>query len=175
MTFDVSFAILGVASAFSFIIVFIYLWQDLKYHKNFGDKSACATCFELASKAEKDLKIVTDLSPRVFEDKQILLVFSDAIDKGVQIKILHDPQFNLGKVPEFEKIVKKSGNKIIVRELEKSPPYHFWVADESHLRLEDPHPPGDISKVTAQVRFNTLRLGEKYEKIFDNLWFEVMR
>ena len=172
MTIDVTFLLVAIASVYSFILVFIVLWKNLRGHGNLGLEKARDTCIQLTASAKKELKIVTDLCPEIFEDPKILFVFHDALNNNVQIKILHDPSFNLEKVPQFKKLVDESCNKIIVKKMDESPPYHFWVADERNLRLEDPHPPGDITNVKADIRFNTLKLGVRYERIFDMLWIK---
>jgi hypothetical protein len=160
-------ALIVAGFAFSLLIVIIYLYRELRTRSNLGEFDAYTTCLQIVQSAKKTLRIVTDFTPKIFEDSQMLFVFHVALEKGVTTKILHDPAIGFEKIPKFKKLVDESDGKIVVRKMKSKPTHHFWVADDVNLRLEYPHPLGDITNVSAGIRYNTLEIGYRYSREFD--------
>jgi hypothetical protein len=158
------------ALALSIILVVSSSRMTYKSKNNECLPDAVETCIELVNSSKRSVNIVTDLSPEVFENPQMLSIMSDAIGNGVHFNILHESGIGLEKLPKFKKMVAKAENRIVVRELSIKPPYHFWVADGNNVRIEKPHPKGVVKNVQAYLRFNTLVLGVKYDRIFSALW-----
>ena len=162
--------IFGSALALSISIVVFASLRTYKLEHNECIEDALDTCIELVSHSVNSVNIVTDLSPKVFENPQMLAIMRNAVGKGVHFNILFEPGTKLEKVPQFNTLINESQNRIVARELTIKPPYHFWVADGNSVRIEKPHAKGDVDKVKACLRINTLILGSKYNEIFSNLW-----
>ncbi len=74
----------------------------------------------------------------------------------------------------LQNLLKKVGDKVLIRNLKENPPYHFWVGDSRNIRLEHPHPYKKVAKVTGKIRYNTLHLGWKYSDIHNKKWRESL-
>lgn len=169
--FDLMLVVLVIVLGFA--LVFVVLYKEMKKVVNFGPKDALVTCLELISKSRDEIKIVSDLLPNFFNDERVLMTFSDALSRGVKFKILYDPQARSYKyVKKFARLSKEYPDKILIRKMKQAPPYHFWIGDKIHLRLEEPHPYRDIRSVKGEIYYNTVRLASHYNKIFNSEWIK---
>jgi hypothetical protein len=172
MAFDLTNALILslLAVGLSVFIVVLAAYRAYRPIRNSNWDDAIDTCVELISKAKHNVSMITDLNPIVFENPRMLSIVREAIGHGVHFNILFESEDSLEKSPHFSKLVKESNNLIVARKIAVKPPYHFWVADMNHIRIEMPHPAGEIKDVHAELRTDTLMLGVKYQKIFDLLW-----
>jgi phosphatidylserine/phosphatidylglycerophosphate/cardiolipin synthase-like enzyme len=135
--------------------------QDVLEDRNIGEKLGHLP--GVLRMARKNIKIATDFDKGFFGSEEVQKIFEEAIGRGVEIKILseRDP------LPWY-----KNQKEIKIKRMERLP-YHIWVIDQRHVRLERPHPgrsfgieKGDI----ALIYKNYPILAEKYDKAFDELW-----
>jgi len=166
----ISLILFLLALVIGIIIVVLGAWITFKWEDNECLPDALRTGIELVNRSKHSVNMVTDLSPECFENKLFLSIVQDAVGNGVHFNILYESEKGLEKLHKFKRLVQESDNKIVARQLTIKPPYHFWVADSNHVRIEKPHPKGDVKKVEAYLRFNTLTLGVRYQKIFSALW-----
>lgn len=137
---------------------------------NFGPETAIQTSVKLIFDSNEEIKMVTDLTPLFFSEKKVLFALKEALNRGVRVKILFDPNTKVKKLKKFQKLVQEHMTYITLKKMQESPPYHFWVIDGIHIRLEEPHPFGEIKEVRGEIRYNTLKLASHYDKIFSHLW-----
>jgi phosphatidylserine/phosphatidylglycerophosphate/cardiolipin synthase-like enzyme len=167
---DIGLLILAPAVA-AFVLAFVTLNKEISRRKNFGPELAVKTSVELIDRTERTLKIVTTFSPELFDDNKVLSALKDATERNVEVHILYYPELDQKEATKLSHIIQSTKSTLIEsRLLRDEPPYHFWLADERHLRLEKPHPPKDISNVHGEIIYNTLKLGTIYEGKFEALW-----
>lgn len=169
---DIAISLFLSAFGLSVFIVVLASWINYRSKRNACLPDAVETCIELVNSSKRSVNIVTDLSPKCFENPQMLAIIRDAVGNGVHFNILYESSEGIENLPNFRRLVNESENKIVVRKLTIKPPYHFWVADGNHVRIEKPHPKGNVKKVEAYLRFNTFMLGVKYNQIFTTLWMK---
>jgi hypothetical protein len=99
---------------------------------------------KLFNTANSNIHIVTDLDSRFFGDEKVITTLKKAAERGVEIKIVCDPEGDkIAEIPKLERLA----NKGLIEVKEAKEPFsvrkihHCMVVDEKAARLETYHRP----------------------------------
>lgn len=121
---------------------------------------------DLMATAQVSLKIVGgELNSEFYEDEGILEELEAAIDRDVQVEIVHGPNVD----PKTKRIFElEQENKVALYGLRDRPQSHFMVVDETTAEVESFHAPraGDRQIFTkSDTLFLAQRLSIEFEKL----------
>jgi hypothetical protein len=142
--------------------------------RDFSPRVALAELTDLVRETRTSLEIVSDMAPSIYGDATLVSEVRAALHRGVVIRILYYPCKRSRKTARlFEKMSEAHGpGSIVIKELSDPWPYHFWVSDRRHVRLEYPHRLCDVSDLRGHLIYNSLRVGNRLARFFDYLWSE---
>ena len=119
----------------------------------------------LIGKAEKNIKILSSkFDKKCYEDKKIIEVLKQKIEKGVAVSCIYRDERGLPKLIEKEtKPVKidPDAGEIIKND--------FLVVDEKCYRLEEPHGK-NIEDIEATVNFNDRSFSRDLNNLFEDIF-----
>lgn len=128
---------------------------------------------ELFDMAEIEILISTLLDQEFYKDSNIKRSLQDAIDKGVDVKILLDKDaYPLSEIGWLYDLYQNC-NVDIRRSRKKVP--HKIIVDELHLRWETEHPKGNYEDVENEVIKFAFGLALKEKFNFLDIWEGAVR
>jgi sugar-specific transcriptional regulator TrmB len=169
----VIFASLG--GALVALLLAIHAYWPFRPRSNDSFEIAIKEASEFINKAKYELKILSGtLYPPFYNAEPISQALEECVNRDVNVKILCGPDANIDDVPKLKELNKQK--KIKIRRWTQEPPFHFMVCDDGkHIRLEATHPKGEVKFIKARIIYNSVELGWKYDRLFDNLWNSASR
>jgi len=129
--------------------------HTLRPRKNQDAEESIREMVKLFDSASRHIEIVTDLAPEFFANPSLLDSFEKAAKRGVQIRLVYDPNgYKLNEVEGLEKLVKAGLIKAVEAKqaFTKEKDRHVMEIDGTWARLETYHPAKQMVEAAAKAR-----------------------
>lgn len=144
----------------------------LGFETHSGPEENAKAITKLFGKAQESIFILGDrLTSYFYQDKTIQESISNALKRGVNIAIACGPKPEVESINALKSIAQKfkeTSGKITLYVLKQSPTRHFEVVDRNHVRIEKPHPLGEIDTQSV-TGLNQEGLARELENLFAEL------
>jgi sugar-specific transcriptional regulator TrmB len=135
---------------------------------NKSKESSDEACIKLFNQAEHTIVILSgELNEEFYGDSQVCRDLTNAVKRGVRVKVGYGPQASNKIVKVLQKLRKKYGN-VELYPLSERPEPHFMIIDEKTVRRQLGHARG-TQEHRAVIKYNSPELALKYLNFFKSV------
>lgn len=127
----------------------------LRPRKNEEPETFLREMLKIFDRASRHIEIVTDLAREFYADPRLLESFEKAANRGVQIRVVYDPNgYKLNELEGLQKLVEAGSVKAVEAKqaFTKKEDRHVMEIDGIWARLETYHPAKQMVEAAAKAR-----------------------